>query len=933
MAAKKIVKKALKITGIALALLLVLMIVLPFVFKKQIVSKVLDEVNKNLNATVHISDFHLSLFRNFPDFTLGLDSVSVVGQKDFKNDTLAAIPSLKLTIGLMSVIKGDQYNIKKIDINHPKILLKVLKDGQANWDITKPSADTTKKEETSSWPFKLSIKKLNIENGYIVYMDDESGMYATVQNMNHVLKGDLSDDFTSLYTKTNIDSLTFSYGGITYLKKANVALEADLDADMANSKYTFKENELQLNQLFLGFDGWIAMPGDDIQMDMKFHTKKTDFKNLLSMIPAIFMKDFDGIETKGSLALDGYAKGIYTGNILPAFSVNLKVDNGMFKYPSLPKAVSNIQLNVTASNKDGIPDHTIIDVKKLHAEMGSNPADVVMLVSTPVSDPAIDGTVKLKLNLAEVKDFYPLEAGQQLNGLLKADVYLKGRMSSIEKERYEEFQAKGEISVERMTYKSKDIAQTVKINTLKLLFSPKFVDMPVCDVVAGKSDIKASGRLDNLLSFIFKDDMLLGHFECRSHLLDLNEFMSSDESATTTENTSTSEASVIEIPKNIHFNVKTSADKILYDNLVMEKVVGVVNIADRKLSIDQLKTNMLNGSLMVNGYYSTQKNDPEVDFNLDINHFDLPLTYKTFTTVQKFAPIIEKCSGFANIKMKLNTSFDKTMTPLYNTLQANGTLSATNIEVKGFEVLTKIADALKIDKFRRLGIDKVAINFTIADGKINVKPYTFTFEKIKTTVSGWNSLDQSINYDLICEIPRELFGGAANGVLNNLVSQANSKGLNIQPGNTIVVAIKVGGTMSKPVITTNIKKSVGDAVNDIKEQAKEVVKDKINETVTNAKNEVSAQAQKIMDEARAKAQQLKDEAKKAGDALVAEAEKQGQALVDQAKNPLAKAAAKESAKQLVKVAQDKSNKLQQEAAVKADKIIADAQVQADRLKK
>jgi hypothetical protein len=567
--------------------------------------------------------------------------------------------------------------------------------------------------------------------------------------------------------------------------------------------------------------------------------------------------------------------------------------------------------------------------------MGSNPADIVMLVSTPVSDPNMDGTVKVKVNLAEVKDFYPMEAADQLNGILRADVSLKGRLSAIEKEKYDEFQAKGEISVSKMSYKSKDIKQGVYINDLKLVFSPKFVDMPLCDVKIGKSDIQAKGHLDNLLFYIFKNEKLTGSFTTTSSLLDVNEFMTPETTtaAKPKETAPHAKTSVIEIPANLDLTLNSSFNRILYDNMEMTNVLGIVKIADRKLTLEKFKMNMLEGTMVASGFYSTQKTEPQVDFDLDINQFDIPKTFNTFVTVQKLAPIVEKCTGKISIKTDFKTNLDKTMAVDYNSLEATGSVTATKVEVKGFEAITKIADALKIEKLKKIAIEKVNIDFHIANGRINIKPYSFTFEKIKITVSGWNSLDESMNYDVVCEIPRELFGGAANGVLNNLVSQANSKGLNIQPGNTIIVAIKVGGTITKPVISLNIKKNVNDAVNDLKNQVIETAKEKVQETVKTVKADVEAQVQKLIADAQAKAQQLKDEAKKAGDALVAEADKQGKALEDQASNILTKAAAKETHKQLVKTAQDKSNKLQQEASVKADKLIEDAKAQAEKLKK
>ena len=117
-----------------------------------------------------------------------------------------------------------------------------------------------------------------------------------------------------------------------------------------------KDNELKLNELFLGFDGWVSMPKSDIDMDIKFNAKKTEFKNFLSLVPGIYSKDFEKMETKGTLALDGFAKGTYNDKKMPAYAINILIENAMFKYPGLPKAVTNIALKANISCKDGNTD-------------------------------------------------------------------------------------------------------------------------------------------------------------------------------------------------------------------------------------------------------------------------------------------------------------------------------------------------------------------------------------------------------------------------------------------------------------------------------------------------------------------------------------------------------------------------------------------------
>ena len=346
---RKIIKKAMKIFGIFIGFIIVMAIVLPLIFKKQIVKAVKSEINKNLNATVDFKDYHLSLFRNFPNFTLGLDDLTVVGQKEFAKDTLANIKKLRVSIGLFSVISGAQYTIRKITIEQPKIRLIVLKGGKANWDISKPSTPSPAKPEAAQpSKFKLSIKQLSISGAYIRFDDKDGNMHAEVKNLNHTLSGDLTADMTSLATHTKIDTLDFSYGGVKYAHKMQVEIKADFDADLKNSKYTFKDNEFRFNALFLKLDGFIALLKEGYDMDLKFGAAQTDFKNFLSLVPAIFMKDFNNVKATGTLGFDGFAKGKYTGKDFPAFGLNLKVDKDRFRFDlgGVEDAYSEVQRRV-----------------------------------------------------------------------------------------------------------------------------------------------------------------------------------------------------------------------------------------------------------------------------------------------------------------------------------------------------------------------------------------------------------------------------------------------------------------------------------------------------------------------------------------------------------------------------------------------------------
>ena len=70
-------KKGLKIPGIIFAVVIVLMLLLPFAFKGKIVDVVKKEANKMLNAKLDFEELDLSFFRHFPNASVELNGLSL----------------------------------------------------------------------------------------------------------------------------------------------------------------------------------------------------------------------------------------------------------------------------------------------------------------------------------------------------------------------------------------------------------------------------------------------------------------------------------------------------------------------------------------------------------------------------------------------------------------------------------------------------------------------------------------------------------------------------------------------------------------------------------------------------------------------------------------------------------------------------------------
>lgn len=82
-------KKTLKVSAIVIATLLLIMILTPFLFKSQILNLLKQEANKSLKAKVEFSDISLNLFRSFPNLSVSVPDIKVIGVEKFGKDTSA----------------------------------------------------------------------------------------------------------------------------------------------------------------------------------------------------------------------------------------------------------------------------------------------------------------------------------------------------------------------------------------------------------------------------------------------------------------------------------------------------------------------------------------------------------------------------------------------------------------------------------------------------------------------------------------------------------------------------------------------------------------------------------------------------------------------------------------------------------------------------
>ncbi len=656
-------------------------IAIPYFFSDELMEMAKKEINNNLNAKADFKDVSLSLFKNFPELTFSLQGLTVDGVDKFEGVRLAEMESLDLSMDLMSVVNKDEGPIalNSISLVDPNIHIIVLRDGSANYDIAKGSGSNTESDPNAEpAQFELSLAEYSILNADFIFDDRQGGTYLKISDLDHSGKGDFTESIYDIATKTSIGGLTAKSGGVSYLSKAKVNADITVNADMANSKFTLKDNSISVNAMKLNADGWVQTKGNDTNMDVKFNAPSSEFKHLLSMIPGAYTSGFKDVKADGTFKFDGEAKGTLNDKKMPAFKFNLDVADGSFQYPDLPMGMKDINTEIRLVSTTSNLDQMAIDIPKFHTLLGNNPFDAKLKLRTPISDPDVDAEMKGTINLEDLSKAFPMEGVKSLKGKIISDIAAKTKMSYIDNQEYEKVDMKGNLQLENMDYQGEGMPPVV-IKMAKMDFTPQNVKLNEFDALLGKSDIHASGTLDNILTYFSPGKTMTGNLKIRSKLFDANQWVSDEETETQATPTSTTTGTEnAEVFDRFKFVLDAEMDKILYDEYELLNSRAKGSFTPDEIEFTDLGAKMGKSDIAMNGKLNNIFGflfDNEIVggvINLKSNYLDLneltgydpnaaPVAAKT-TTEETAAPTATEVMLVPDfLDIKVNTDIGKVL--------------------------------------------------------------------------------------------------------------------------------------------------------------------------------------------------------------------------------------------------------------------------------
>jgi AsmA protein len=229
--------KALKIVGIVIAVLLLIVIVLPFLINvNSFRPKLESALTEALGREVKVGNLSLSILSG----SVSAEDLSIADDPAFSKDSFIRAKSLKVGVEVMPLIFSKALHVTDITLDKPEIAL--LRDASGKWNFSSlgSKSEAPKPASTSSTP-DLSVSKLDVKDGRLSVNRANSSIKPHVYDNVDISVRDFSPKSQFPFTIT----ANLPAGGTTKLEgKAGPINSADVSASPIEAQISVKGLDL-----------------------------------------------------------------------------------------------------------------------------------------------------------------------------------------------------------------------------------------------------------------------------------------------------------------------------------------------------------------------------------------------------------------------------------------------------------------------------------------------------------------------------------------------------------------------------------------------------------------------------------------------------------------------------------------------------------------
>lgn len=400
------------------------------------------------------------------------------------------------------------------------------------------------------------------------------------------------------------------------------------------------------------------------------------------------------------------------------------------------------------------------------------------------------------------------------------------------------------------------------------------------------NQVQGKGSFNNLAAYMFQDKVLNGNLQLSANIFDADLFLKLDTSIQSNQ-VATTEA--FQIPPEFNFDISFNAKQFIYRPLKMNSLQGKMQILDSEILFQNLNSNAMGGKMYLNGLYSTKEpNNPTFNFKYDLSKVQFSNAFNSILSIKKIAPIMQYIQGFFNSNIIFQGSLDKSLNPVYESINIEGFVETLEGSIKGFKPLDQLASKLNISALKNLDLKNTKNWLTVKNGLVTIKDFNKKIDDIGITIGGNHKINGEMDYNFLFNIPKNKIDGITKAInldkgldkLSGILSKYGVNGLNYKSLNILVA---MNGNLTNPkfnlkwVNEKGVEQNESTVGSELKNAIKDSLTNRAEQEVDKLKDKVATEINKYEDSLRKKANEKADAYKHE---VLDKASKQAQKSID-----------------------------------------------------
>lgn len=318
----------------------------------------------------------------------------------------------------------------------------------------------------------------------------------------------------------------------------------------------------------------------------------------------------------------------------------------------------------------------------------------------------------------------------------------------------------GIIGFNRLRVKVPQLALPVRMSKTAVTVGNRRIALKNATMRIGRSDLTASGEVHRLYEVIKKGGMLRANLSVSSRNLDCNQLINA---LNFPEDTLQAESGVLDeaqadtsavlklfvVPKNIDFELQTDLGRVVYDNMVFERVRGAVDIRNQAVHLKHLSMRGLDADLNTTlVYHARRKERGYAGFDFRLHKVNIGKLVDFVPSLDTIVPMLRSFKGMVDFDAAAEAVLDSNLNIKIPTLRAAVHIKGDSLVLMDGETFAEISKKLMFKNKKRNVFDSISVNLTVEDGNVTVYPFVVQIDRYKAAVGGTQGLDMNFQYHI-----------------------------------------------------------------------------------------------------------------------------------------------------------------------------------------